>query len=66
MGRGVGPGATVLAEVDSPSAATSGEPSAKRKLLATSFHPEITDDSRIHRYFLEEIVGKVPLNSGNY
>lgn len=23
------------------------------KLLATSFHPEITDDDRIHRYFME-------------
>jgi glutamine amidotransferase PdxT len=23
------------------------------RLLATSFHPELTDDDRIHRYFLE-------------
>lgn len=23
------------------------------RLLATSFHPEVTDDDRIHRYFLE-------------
>ena len=26
-------------------------------LLATSFHPELTDDHRIHRYFLEEVCG---------
>jgi pyridoxal 5'-phosphate synthase pdxT subunit len=53
----VGPGATVLAEVDSPSGR---HPVAVRQgnLLATSFHPEMTDDSRIHTYFLEEIVGK--------
>jgi 5'-phosphate synthase pdxT subunit len=24
-------------------------------LLATSFHPEITGDHRIHRYFIEEV-----------
>ncbi|MDO9347921.1 MAG: hypothetical protein Q7T47_01435 [Anaerolineales bacterium] len=23
------------------------------KLLATSFHPELTDDDRFHRYFLQ-------------
>ena len=25
--------------------------------LATSFHPELTADTRIHRYFLEKVVG---------
>ncbi|MDQ6833551.1 MAG: pyridoxal 5'-phosphate synthase glutaminase subunit PdxT [Chloroflexota bacterium] len=25
-------------------------------LLATSFHPELTNDDRLHRYFIEEIV----------
>lgn len=24
-------------------------------MLATSFHPELTDDSRIHRYFVQEV-----------
>lgn len=24
-------------------------------MLATSFHPELTDDSRIHRYFIDEV-----------
>jgi 5'-phosphate synthase pdxT subunit len=26
--------------------------------LATSFHPEITEDFRVHRYFIEEMVAK--------
>ncbi|MCJ7626427.1 MAG: pyridoxal 5'-phosphate synthase glutaminase subunit PdxT, partial [Anaerolineaceae bacterium] len=25
-------------------------------LLATSFHPELTDDDRFHRYFLEMVI----------
>lgn len=29
----------------------------ERDLLATTFHPELTGDPRIHRYFLEHIVG---------
>jgi 5'-phosphate synthase pdxT subunit len=38
-----GPGVTVLAELD-------GHPVAVRQgpVLATSFHPELTDDSRVH------------------
>jgi 5'-phosphate synthase pdxT subunit len=41
----------VLAEVD-------GHPVAVRSknYFATSFHPELTNDSRIHKYFLEEVV----------
>lgn len=26
------------------------------KLLSTAFHPELTDDERVHRYFLEEVI----------
>ena len=26
--------------------------------LVTAFHPEVTDDVRIHQYFLEQIVNK--------
>ncbi|HTP59156.1 MAG TPA: pyridoxal 5'-phosphate synthase glutaminase subunit PdxT, partial [Spirochaetia bacterium] len=26
-------------------------------LLATAFHPELTDDGRVHRYFLDMIDG---------
>ncbi len=28
----------------------------KNRLLASSFHPELTQDSRLHRYFLEHVV----------
>ena len=31
----------------------------QNNLLATSFHPELTDDSRWHQYFVEDIVKKV-------
>ena len=44
----VGAAVKVLAEVD-------GHPVAVRQgnLLATSFHPEVTGDDRLHRFFLE-------------
>jgi len=44
----VGPGVEVLAELDGGTivAARQG------RLLATSFHPELTHDERFHRYFL--------------
>ena len=46
----VGKGVTVLAHVDTHAVAVrSGH------LLATSFHPELTSDHRIHRYFIEEV-----------
>ena len=46
----VGPGVQVLAEVD-------GHPVAARegRLLAISFHPELGDDDRLHRAFLEQV-----------
>jgi 5'-phosphate synthase pdxT subunit len=38
-------------------ASTAGHPVAVRqgKLLATSFHPELTGDLSVHKYFFEEI-----------
>ena len=27
------------------------------RLLATAFHPELTEDERVHRFFLEEVIG---------
>jgi pyridoxal 5'-phosphate synthase pdxT subunit len=44
----VGPAVEVLAELD-------GEPVLLRdgKLLVASFHPELTDDARVHERFLE-------------
>ncbi len=44
----VGPGVEVLAEVD-------GRPVFARegRFLVAAFHPELTDDTRVHRQFLE-------------
>jgi 5'-phosphate synthase pdxT subunit len=48
------PGVEVLCQFD-------GKPVAVRqgKLLASSFHPELTDDPRVHRYFLNLAKGDV-------
>ena len=46
----VGPEVKVLASVNQhPVAVQQGA------ILATSFHPELTGDSRIHKYFLEMV-----------
>ena len=47
----VGPAVEVLARLPD------GTPVAARqgRLLATAFHPELTSDSRFHRFFLEQI-----------
>ncbi len=39
--------------------ALDGEPVAVRRgaLLATTFHPELTPDTRLHRYFVDQCVG---------
>ena len=43
-----GPGVEVIAELD-------GEPVLLRegRLLVASFHPELTDDTRVHELFLD-------------
>jgi 5'-phosphate synthase pdxT subunit len=59
----VGPGVDVLARLPArspggPSSSASGTNGAtivaarQGRLLATAFHPELTDDTRLHRYFL--------------
>lgn len=47
----VGESVQVLAHVE-------GHPVAvrSRNLFATSFHPELTKDTRVHRFFIEEVV----------
>ena len=45
----VGPAVEVLATFDHAVAVRQGA------LLATSFHPELTGDNRIHRYFIESV-----------
>jgi pyridoxal 5'-phosphate synthase pdxT subunit len=51
----VGAGVEVLARLPADTAGATGSPVALRQgpLLATSFHPELTDDDRFQRYFLE-------------
>ena len=46
----VGDGVEVLATVDTHPVAV-----RSRTMFATSFHPELTGDHRIHRYFIEEV-----------
>jgi len=46
----VGNGVQVLATVDAHPVAVRSQ-----TLFATSFHPELTGDHRIHRYFIEEV-----------
>jgi 5'-phosphate synthase pdxT subunit len=46
----VGSGVQVLASVDNHPVAVRSQ-----TLLATSFHPELTGDHRIHRYFIKEV-----------
>jgi 5'-phosphate synthase pdxT subunit len=48
----VGPDVEVLAEVD-------GHPVLARqgRFLVAAFHPELTDDTRLHELFLEEVAG---------
>jgi 5'-phosphate synthase pdxT subunit len=50
----VGAGVEVLAQIED---GTSIQVVAVRQdnLLATSFHPEIVEDLRIHKYFLEMV-----------
>jgi 5'-phosphate synthase pdxT subunit len=57
----VGPDVEVLAEVNVDG---SNHPVAVRQgnLLATSFHPELTGDNRIHKYFVENICTKLVKN----
>lgn len=47
----VGPGVEVLATLDDGSIVAVRQ----NNLLATAFHPELTEDTRFHRYFLEMV-----------
>ncbi|MDR3319694.1 MAG: pyridoxal 5'-phosphate synthase glutaminase subunit PdxT [Desulfovibrio sp.] len=46
----VGPGVRVLAEFDRMAVAV-----RRDNVLATSFHPELTQDMRLHRYFMKKM-----------
>jgi 5'-phosphate synthase pdxT subunit len=61
----IGKDVSVLATVVSPD--LQSHPVAVRggNLLATSFHPELTGDHRIHRYFIEEIARPALVRGGH-
>lgn len=48
----VGPGVEVLSKIDDRVVAAKGE-----NILVTAFHPELTDDTRMHEYFIQEVCG---------
>ena len=51
--KAVGEGVTVLAEIEGR-----GVVAARQgRMLVTSFHPELTDDTRMHEYFLQLVDG---------
>ncbi len=47
-----GPGVEVLSIVDNQIVAA-----REKNMLATSYHPELTSDNRVHRYFIEKVIG---------
>jgi 5'-phosphate synthase pdxT subunit len=53
-----GPGVEILGEVD-------GHPVAARQgtMLAVSFHSELGDDDRLHRWFLQMVAGRRPVGA---
>jgi 5'-phosphate synthase pdxT subunit len=52
----VGSGATVLGRVDPGTPGEHVVAVRQGNLLATSFHPELTGDLRVHAYFCDEVV----------
>jgi len=50
----VGDGAKVLSQIDDKIVAVQ-----KGKYLAMAFHPELTQDTRIHEYFIKEVINCV-------
>jgi 5'-phosphate synthase pdxT subunit len=53
----VGPAAQALGQVSSGGAAGRVVVVRQQHLLATSFHPELTGDGRVHKYFAEMVRG---------
>jgi len=56
----VGPKATALATLADGTVAAARQDN----LLATAFHPELTDDLRFHRYFLDLAAARAPSAAG--
>ena len=55
-----GEGVDILAEYDGHAVAA-----RQGSLMATAFHPELTGDTRMHRLFLDEVVGAPVVDSTN-
>ncbi|MBB0969880.1 pyridoxal 5'-phosphate synthase glutaminase subunit PdxT [Dietzia aerolata] len=53
----VGPDVTVLARVHAPDGRDHAVAVRQGTALATSFHPEVTSDIRVHRYFVDMVRG---------
>ena len=51
----VGPEVEVLARVNGPDGLNHAVAVRQGRLLATSFHPELTGDNRIHAFFIKEV-----------
>jgi 5'-phosphate synthase pdxT subunit len=51
----VGKGVAILAQLEDGTVVAARQ----GKLLVTAFHPELTQDDRFHRYFLEELTANV-------
>ena len=51
----VGTSVQVLAEVKNSDGSTHPVAVRQGNLLATSFHPEVTGDNRVHKFFIEQI-----------
>lgn len=54
----VGPDVQVLAEISRGERAGTIVAVRQGSVLATSFHPELTEDDRVHRYFVDMVNGK--------
>jgi 5'-phosphate synthase pdxT subunit len=53
----IGPAAQNLGQVDAAGGAARIVVVRQQHLLATSFHPELTGDGRVHKYFVEMVRG---------
>ncbi len=61
----VGQDVKVLAEISAGERAGTIVAVRQGPVLATSFHPELTPDDRVHRYFVDMVEGKVERSRGS-
>ena len=60
----VGTGVEILAEITNSSGIKHPVAVRQGNLLATSFHPELTGDNRVHRFFVENICRELAGSKG--